>query len=130
MFLITPIAKASQTAAVLVWDVSLTLLNLVIPNKKAGHVVPEGHPGAGRVWPPYVTPKEGDSRCSCPVLNAMANHGNCPNDSQPYLTHVLQVFFLMMVGISLSKNSIKPLEPRATFRRPSAFLSQTLPRTC
>jgi hypothetical protein len=75
MFLITPIAKASQSVAVLIWDISLTLLNLVTPNRKVGHVVPEGHPGAGGVWPQYIAPKEGDSRCSCPVLNTMANHG-------------------------------------------------------
>lgn len=75
MFLITPVANAVQTVGVLVWDVSLTLYNLVTPNYKVGHVVPEGHPGAGGVWPEYIPPKEGDSRCSCPVLNAMANHG-------------------------------------------------------
>jgi len=82
MFLITPIARVFQTAAVFVWDFSLTLLNLVTPNRKIGHVVPEGHPGAGRVWPEYVAPKEGDSRCSCPVLNAMANHGILPHDGR------------------------------------------------
>jgi len=68
--------------AVLVWDISLTLLNLVAPNRKVGHVVPEGHPGAGGAWPEYVAPKEGDSRCSCPVLNAMANHGILPHDGR------------------------------------------------
>ncbi|KAF8241080.1 Cloroperoxidase [Tricholoma matsutake] len=82
MFLITPIARASQTAAVLVWDISLTLLNLITPNRNVGHVVPEGHPGAGGTWPEYIKPEEGDSRCSCPVLNAMANHGILPHDGR------------------------------------------------
>jgi hypothetical protein len=40
-----------------------------------GHVTPEGEPGAGGNWPEYIPPKEGDSRCCCPALNALANHG-------------------------------------------------------
>ncbi|KAF9011784.1 hypothetical protein BDQ17DRAFT_1387380 [Cyathus striatus] len=54
---------------------SLTLVNLISPSRKIGHVTLEGHPGAGGKWPEYIPPKEGDSRCSCPALNAMANHG-------------------------------------------------------
>lgn len=75
MFLVTPVVKATQGVAVLVWDISLTLLNLVTPSRKEGHVILEGHPGVGGVWPEFVAPKEGDSRCCCPALNAMANHG-------------------------------------------------------
>jgi len=82
MFLITPIARATQTIGVLIWDASLVLYNLVTPNYKVGHVVPEGHPGAGGTWPEYIPPKDGDSRCPCPALNAMANHGILPHDGR------------------------------------------------
>lgn len=67
--------KVVHDLAFFTWDAGLTLVNLVTPNKPKGHVVPEGHPGFGSKWPEYVPPKEGDSRCSCPALNAMANHG-------------------------------------------------------
>ena len=76
MFLITPIANGLLTMAVLIWDFGLVLINLLTFSRKAGHVTPKGHPGAGGTWPEYIPPKEGDSRCSCPGLNAMANHGN------------------------------------------------------
>ena len=75
MFLITPIAQRLQDVAVMTWDFGLMLTNLVTFSRKVGHVTPEGHPGAGGKWPEYIPPKEGDSRCSCPALNAMANHG-------------------------------------------------------
>jgi hypothetical protein len=77
------ISSAIVDLGVFNWDVLLTLCNLVSPNLKAGSVVPKGHPGEGGVWPEYVPPKEGDSRCACPALNALANHGRCsvvPND--------------------------------------------------
>jgi hypothetical protein len=57
------------------WDVLLTLLNLVRRKRRVGHVTPQGHPGYGGYWPEFRAPQEGDSRCSCPALNAMANHG-------------------------------------------------------
>jgi hypothetical protein len=60
---------------ILSWDVLLTLSNLVRRNRRISHVTPEGHPGYGGYWPEYMPPKETDSRCSCPALNAMANHG-------------------------------------------------------
>jgi Peroxidase, family 2 len=41
---------------------------------EGGHVTPEGEAGAGGKEPDYVAPKEGDSRCCSPALNAMANH--------------------------------------------------------
>ncbi|KAJ7119721.1 Chloroperoxidase [Mycena epipterygia] len=63
-------------------DAWLTLINLVTPNLKIGSVVPHGTPGAGGKWPEYVPPKEGDSRCACPALNAMANHGILPHDGR------------------------------------------------
>jgi Peroxidase, family 2 len=76
MFLITPIANGLQTIGVFSWDFVLTFLNLVTPKLKVGHVTPQGHPGAGGKWPEYIAPKDGDSRCACPALNAMANHGS------------------------------------------------------
>lgn len=60
---------------ILSWDILLTLSNLVRRNRRIGHVTPEGHPGYGGHWPEYRPPNETDSRCSCPALNAMANHG-------------------------------------------------------
>ncbi|KAG1877686.1 Chloroperoxidase [Suillus subalutaceus] len=57
------------------WDIILTLLNLVEKKRRIGDVTPEGHPGYGRHWPEYRAPGETDSRCSCPGLNALANHG-------------------------------------------------------
>ena len=57
------------------WDVLLTLLNLVQRKRCIGHVTPVGHPGYEGHWPEFRPPQEGDSRCACPALNAMANHG-------------------------------------------------------
>ncbi|KAF9467227.1 Chloroperoxidase [Collybia nuda] len=82
MFLVTPVKKATRLIGVLVWDISLTFINLVTPNRKEGHVTPEGHPGVGGVWPEFVAPRDGDSRCCCPALNAMANHGILPHDGR------------------------------------------------
>ncbi|KAJ7189749.1 Chloroperoxidase [Mycena pura] len=69
------IGKLSLNIYIFSWDAWLTLVNFVTPNRKVGHVVPRGVPGAGCKWPEFVAPKEGDSRCACPALNAMANHG-------------------------------------------------------
>ena len=79
MFLITPIARGFQDIGVLTWDFGLFLLNLVTPNLKVDHVTPQGHPGADGKWPEYIPPKDGDSRCCCPALNALANHGLQPS---------------------------------------------------
>ncbi|KAG1732730.1 heme-thiolate peroxidase aromatic peroxygenase [Suillus lakei] len=57
------------------WDVLLTLLNLVGRKHRTGRVTPEGHPGYRGHWPEYRPLKETDSRCSCPALNTLANHG-------------------------------------------------------
>ncbi|RPD61717.1 chloroperoxidase-like protein [Lentinus tigrinus ALCF2SS1-7] len=63
-------------------DLVLFIVNLAIPDRRIGHVVPHGHPGAGGKWPAFVPPKQGDSRCSCPALNAMANHGILPHSGR------------------------------------------------
>jgi hypothetical protein len=75
-------ASFFQDSFVFLWDFIIALTNLVTPNLKSGHVVPKGYPGAGGKWPEYVPPKEGDSRCACPMLNALANHGILPHDGK------------------------------------------------
>lgn len=64
-----------KTGYLFSWDATLALFNLLIPNYKPHAVIAAGSAGAGGLWPEYVAPKEGDSRCSCPALNALANHG-------------------------------------------------------
>ncbi|KAG5351655.1 putative sterigmatocystin biosynthesis peroxidase stcC [Termitomyces sp. T112] len=76
------VAEVVQGVGIAVWDLSLTLVNLVTPKRKVGKVTPAGHPGEDGRWPEYIPPKEGDSRCSCPALNAMANHGILPHDGK------------------------------------------------
>ena len=62
-------------SGIIIWDISLSIVNLLTFKRKIGSVTPKGHPGAGGNWPEYIPPRTGDSRCSCPALNAMANHG-------------------------------------------------------
>jgi len=69
-------------SSVVLWDIGLTLINTVTSNKKVGHFVPEGKPGHKGIWPEYIPPKEGDSRCACPALNALCNHGILPRDGK------------------------------------------------
>ncbi|KAI9462010.1 Cloroperoxidase [Lactarius psammicola] len=62
-------------AGLLIWDLSLVFVNLFTIKREIGSVTPKGHPGEGGVWPEYIPPRSGDSRCSCPALNTLANHG-------------------------------------------------------
>ncbi|KAI0791556.1 Chloroperoxidase [Irpex lacteus] len=71
-----------QNVGVLLWDASLATINVIAFNRRADRVVPAGHPGHDGKWPEYIAPKEGDSRCSCPALNAMANHGILPRSGR------------------------------------------------
>ncbi|KAJ7189747.1 Chloroperoxidase [Mycena pura] len=64
------------------WDAWLSFLNLLTPSRKIGGVVQQGNHGAGGKWPEFVPPKDGDSRCACPALNAMANHGIISHDGR------------------------------------------------
>lgn len=68
--------------ALMGWDFSLAFVNLITFKRKVGRVTPKGQPGEGGVWPEYIHPREGDSRCSCPALNAMANHGIIPRNGR------------------------------------------------
>lgn len=63
-------------------DTALTLCNVVAPKRPEHAVTPQGFPGAGGLWPTYEPAREGDSRCSCPALNAMANHGMCASSNK------------------------------------------------
>jgi hypothetical protein len=74
--------KIFRGLGIFAWDLSLTLINLITLKRPVGKVTPEGHPGFGGNWPEYIPPQEGDSRCSCPALNAMANHGILPRDGK------------------------------------------------
>ncbi|GJE93470.1 chloroperoxidase-like protein [Phanerochaete sordida] len=71
-----------QDVLVILWDNGLALYNLLTWDLPANAVVPKGCLGAGGVWPPYAPSTEGDSRCSCPALNAMANHGILPRSGR------------------------------------------------
>jgi len=66
----------------LLWDLSLCLVNVLTFKRKIGCVTPKGHPGEGGSWPEYIPPRDGDSRCACPALNALANHGLIPRDGR------------------------------------------------
>lgn len=82
MDVLNKITSQAINLAVISWDFSLFLLNLVTPEIPTGQVVPANAPGHGQKWPEYVAPKEGDSRSACPMLNAMANHGILPHDGK------------------------------------------------
>ncbi|EIM87381.1 Cloroperoxidase [Stereum hirsutum FP-91666 SS1] len=69
-------------AGITLWDLSLILYNLVAPARAVGKVTPVGYAGEGGKWPEWREPGEGDSRCSCPALNAMANHGILPRNGR------------------------------------------------
>lgn len=56
------IATFFSLNALLLWDIGLTIVNLVAPKKKIGSVVPEGKPGHKGIWPEYIAPKQSDSR--------------------------------------------------------------------
>ncbi|KAH9995905.1 Cloroperoxidase [Russula compacta] len=64
------------------WDFSLVIVNNLTFKRRVGHVTPKGKPGEGGTWPEYIPPRQGDSRCACPALNAMANHGIIPRDGR------------------------------------------------
>ncbi|KZP00812.1 heme-thiolate peroxidase [Calocera viscosa TUFC12733] len=76
------VVHALTVGYILVWDNGLILLNTLSWSKRKGSLIPPGHVGHGGNWPAYIPPGEGDSRCACPALNAMANHGILPRDGR------------------------------------------------
>ena len=76
--LVDSIATALLLIGLLLWDLALTLYNLVAPFFPADSVVRSGQPGANGLWPKYIPPTETDSRSCCPMINALANHGARP----------------------------------------------------
>jgi len=56
--------------------------NLVFPKKPAGMIVSDSYPGYGGKWPEFIPTKEGDIRCACPAINALANHGIIAHDGR------------------------------------------------
>ncbi|KZT33932.1 Cloroperoxidase [Sistotremastrum suecicum HHB10207 ss-3] len=63
-------------------DLVITVLNVVLPQKPMGKVIPYPKPGAKGLWPQYRAPLESDSRSACPALNAMCNHGILARDGR------------------------------------------------
>jgi len=82
MTVLGSVSNVFYDAGVMTWDVLLTLGNLVRFSRPVGKVTPEGYPGYGGYWPAYEPAQEGDSRCPCPGLNAMANHGIIPRNGR------------------------------------------------
>ncbi|KIM71445.1 hypothetical protein PILCRDRAFT_819327 [Piloderma croceum F 1598] len=82
MGLVSALANFFSSIYIFLWDTLLAFGNLVLPKRPTALVVPDGHPGFGGKWPEYVPAKEGDSRCSCPGINALANHGIIAHDGQ------------------------------------------------
>lgn len=73
--LYTSIVALLVITVVSLWDFGLLISNAIRPALPTQGVIPQGRPGARGVWPQFVPPKDSDSRCACPGLNAMANHG-------------------------------------------------------
>ena len=77
--LVSGLADSTRTTLLLIglllWDLALTIYNLLAPLHPAERVVREGLPGADGLWPEYIPPGKTDSRSCCPVINALANHG-------------------------------------------------------
>jgi hypothetical protein len=82
MGFLSPVTRLFSSIYIFSWDTVLVFGNLVFPNRPPGQIVPEGHPGFGGKWPEHIPANEGDSRCSCPALNAMANHGIVSHDGR------------------------------------------------
>ncbi|PCH36880.1 chloroperoxidase-like protein [Wolfiporia cocos MD-104 SS10] len=80
--LLSNLLSVFQNIGLLGWDLGLTLYNIVAPERPASRVIPEGCPGAGGKWPPYIPPGAGDSRSACPALNILANHGIIPRSGR------------------------------------------------
>ncbi|KAJ7136292.1 hypothetical protein C8R46DRAFT_1168417 [Mycena filopes] len=63
--LFTGAGKLLDNIYIFSWDICLTLVNLVTPNRKVGSVIAQGTPGADG---------KATARSCCPALTALANH--------------------------------------------------------
>ena len=123
------------------WDLSLTTVNLLTFKRKVGHVTPKGQPGEGGIWPEYTPPRDGESRCSCPALNAMANHGpyvviaSALSPPAPKLKDVtdaharLRSFRNPPLPLQESSLATDATSPSANYPRQSARRTTLLPRS-
>ncbi|KAJ7031449.1 Chloroperoxidase [Mycena alexandri] len=91
-------AKLFNSVYLFTWDTCIALANLIAPNLKPGSVIPHGRPE-------FVPPGKGDSRCCCPALNALANHGILPHDGRNIkfteMTHAVQTSFNLSSTFSI-----------------------------
>ncbi|KAJ7743557.1 Chloroperoxidase [Mycena metata] len=105
MPLLDKATKLLHTVYLFTWDTGIAVANLIAPTRKWGAIVPRGNPGAGSKWPDHVAPQEGDSRCCCPALNALANHGIFPHDGRNIkfteMTHAVQTSFNLSSTFSI-----------------------------
>ena len=105
------------------WDFSLAFVNIFTFKRKIGQVTPKGKPGEGGVWPEYIPPREGDSRCSCPGLNTMANHGTLrPSLYRESTRSISKVSSHATGAIFLLRSSPARSTPLTTFRHHSASI--------
>lgn len=108
MGLLGAVGNFFSSVYIFLWDTLLAFGNLILPKRPHGLVVPDGHPGFGGKWPEYVPAKEGDSRCSCPGINALANHGKPPYsvyaNAGTIVSDCIQGSSRATGGISLSSN--------------------------
>ena len=68
MNLFRKLSKPFILVLVITWDFALFLLNIILPARKHGDVVPAGAPGHGLKWPTYEPPEPTDSRSSCEAV--------------------------------------------------------------
>ena len=102
----------------------------MLPKRKVGHVVLEGHPGFGGEWPEFKPPQDGDSRCACPALNALANHGARHIHFMLNALTQLKAYFLVMAATSLSKKWANNAATSITFLHPSLISYPIMQPTC
>jgi len=96
LFLGKSIIGIVSFTGLILWDLGLSLTNVLTPRLKKGSVVKEGKPGYKRIWPEFIPPRVGnssedsDSRAPCPGLNALANHGILPRDGRNITMEMFQ----------------------------------------
>jgi hypothetical protein len=82
MSLLNTLLNPFITLFVLLWDAVLFLLNLILPLRPIGSVIPASALGAHGTFPPFIPPSPTDSRSACPMLDALANHSILPHSGR------------------------------------------------